>query len=290
MESKIKIIPPSRTALALAGGGTQAVFEVGAAGIFEKYKIPVDVVIGVSAGSIIGASLVSENFSTKSQLKEWLSFKKRSDIFERRLRPGSIYSLEKLEKIISRIDFKKLMAHPTTFIATATEVPDDDTIFFSSKDLEIIANHEIMKQGILASSAIGGVFPSVQVKINGKIRELIDGAAKRPLPLKKLVKLGCNTIVVMRCRSSKIKKPYPKTIFRRWAYERSLSINNAEKDEINFMREHTLGFNLFVIEPDWLPETLTPYSWSKGDFERALKHGAEVAERELKPLLEYYGA
>jgi len=293
MEDERRIIPPSRIGFAFGSGGTLIVFQVGAVEIFkDKLKLPPEdiVAIGVSGGAIVGASLVSENFSNERLVETFLSFKKKSDIFKRRVRPGSIYSLEKLDKIISKkIDFKKLIASPATFIATASEVPDDETVFFSSKDPEIISSPEIMKQAILASSAIEGIFPPVKINYGGKAKEFIDGAATIPLPLKKLMKLGCNTIIVIRCRSSKIRKPYPRTILNRWAYGKSLSLKKTEKAEINFIREHALWVNLFVIEPDWLPETLTPYSWGKGDFEKAMKHGREVAERELKPLLRYYG-
>ena len=299
MDDRHKIVPPSRTAVVLGGGGTQAFFEVWALSFLEKYKIPIDEVVGVSAGSIIGASFVSENFSTKAQIKEWLSFKNPSDIFKRRpIRnflsnfgmPESVYTMEKLEEIVSRIDFKKLIAHPKTFIAATTEIPDNKAVYFSNKNPEIVASPEIMKQAILASSAIFGVFPSVKMKFGGKTRELIDGAAKRPLPLKKVIRYdGCNTVIVIRCRSSSIKRMAPKKWLSRMAYDRGLSLNNAEKDEINFIRERAFGVNLFVIEPEWLPETLSPYGFKKGDFERVLKQDTKALEEELRPLLEYYG-
>ena len=67
-------------------------------------------------------------------------------------------------------------------------------------------------------------------------------------------------------------------------------MNNAEKDEINFIRERAFGVNLFVVEPEWLPETLSPYSFARGDYEKVLKQDTKSLERELRPLLEYYGA
>ena len=51
-----KLVHPPRVALVLGGGAFRGIAHVGVLKVLEEEKIPIDLIIGTSAGSLIGAS------------------------------------------------------------------------------------------------------------------------------------------------------------------------------------------------------------------------------------------
>jgi len=61
-----------------------------------------------------------------------------------------------------------------------------------------------------------------------------------------------------------------------------------EKDEIRWVRSTVANVNLFVIEPAYLPPTLTTESFDKDDIRRAAEEGEKAAIATLAPLIDCY--
>lgn len=292
-----RLIQPSKTAIVLGGGGCATSFEVGALSFIENNKLPVDKVIGVSGGAIAGSSFLAEDCSAKRLHTVFCALKDPSSIFEREsirhiaMALGKIESLYRIEPLVdlisNNLDCVKLVAQPREFIATTTHIPSGKVEYFSTKDQDIQENPLLMLLAVLASCAIPAAFPPVPILRNGSHQLYIDGAFSRPLPIKKAIFEGCNTIIAIRCHSDKISKPMPRWAHQRILYGLGLTHNRGEKDEISLMKQE-LAINLFVIEPDFLPETLSTLSFAKGDMQKAIKEGERVAERELAPLVQYF--
>lgn len=300
------IIEPKKTALILGGGGYVGIFQLGALKIIEENKIPIDEVIGVSVGSLNGAAFLMRDFSTKELSYIWHRvIQKPSTVFQYQSAlyfmwklgvPESIYRQEPLRRLVARIDSQKLIEHPKEFIAATTHMPSGKITYFSSKDPKIIAEPVKMNLAIMASCSIQPAFPGVLIEHKGEIGTYIDGAYKRPLPIKKAVEDGCDTVIVVRCHANTLIKPLPP----RWdgALNESIGlfVNGREKDEINYaherIKEGKWNVNLFVIEPDDLPETLDTNSFKKteyhNDFVIGENEGKRAAASVLQPLIEHY--
>jgi len=290
------LIQPGKTAVVGGGGGFFGAFQVGCLKIIEKYKIPIDEGVCVSVGAIDVASFFADNCSAKNLEKIYRSLTP-SQVFEResishilwtRGKIEAFYKMEPLIKLVGdNLNARKLIEQPKEFIATATHVPSGKVAYFSNKDPEIIADPLKMLLAIIASCAIPTAFRSVHIRYKGSYQEYIDGAFRRPLPILKAIRDGCNTIIVLRCHSDKIVRPMPRWAPQRVVWSLSLTTNGVEKDEIALMKKEQ-AVNLFVLEPEQLPSTLNTVSFAKGDIEKAIAEGERIALRELAPLIEYY--
>lgn len=164
-------------ALVLGAGGARGAAHVGVLQVLEENNIPIDIIIGASAGSIIGA-LYADSLDARAiekkvlHLKKWdlidLSFASALD---------GIYSLkggvsgELVSNFInSNIKSKKFEDLKIPFIAVATDVEDGAIIGLRYGN---IAN------AVRASSAIPGMFSPV--KIDNRI--LVDGGVVAPTPV-----------------------------------------------------------------------------------------------------------
>src|SRR2546428_12283140 len=67
-----KDVKPPRIALVLGGGGARGFAHVGVLRVLEQEKIPIDLVVGTSVGSLIGALYASDPNTFEL---EWKAFK-----------------------------------------------------------------------------------------------------------------------------------------------------------------------------------------------------------------------
>ena len=309
---KTLIIPPGKVGLVLGGGGFFGSFQVGVLEVLSEYGIPIEKVAGTSVGAIAGAEIVASNFSAAHLKNIWLNGITSPDIvFDRKavhkiFLGDSVFRIEPLLNLIGgNLDLNNLLASDKEFIATTTHIPSGKVVYFSNKDPLILEDPIKMLLAIVASCAIPVAFPLVKIVSKdpwnkSESQELteqfyIDGAYRRPLPIKKMIELlngvhdGCNTVIVVRCHSDKIMRPMPKRTHERILYSQGISHNGKEKDEIAYIREKYAGkINLIVIEPDFFPSTLGTLSFKKGDFWKAIAEGRRVAIRELEHLLDYF--
>ncbi len=167
-------------ALALSGGGVRSAAQLGVIDILEKNGIAVDMIAGVSGGSIVGA-LYSEHlnaFEVKEMIKEQTEGKLLglSDISVSSLISG-FYKItggasdKKLKDVIYKsMTTKYIQDLKLPFVAVATDVSSGSTIGLRSGDIF---------NAIRASSAIPGVFSPV---VLGDMT-LVDGGVTAPIPI-----------------------------------------------------------------------------------------------------------
>lgn len=167
-----------RVAVVLGGGGARGIAHIGALEVLEKNNIPIDLIVGTSAGSIVGA-LYADKMSYADikkkvmQLNKWdlldpslnntlsLSYTTSGIIEGKRF-------IRFLENNLSAKNFEETKI-PAVFVAT-------DLL----RQKAFIFNKGPIIPAVVASSAIPPVFPPVEVYN----RILIDGGVVEPVPVR----------------------------------------------------------------------------------------------------------
>ncbi len=152
-----------KIALVLGGGAARGLAHVGVIRVLEQEKIPIDLIVGTSVGSLIGAVYASHANSFEL---EWEAFKvTKDDIFDFTI----IYSKmgpvkgDRIEEFVNRVvPVKNIEEMRIPFAAVATDL--------NTGEMVIIDKGSVAK-AVHASSAIPGVFHPV----NYLNRTLVDG-------------------------------------------------------------------------------------------------------------------
>jgi NTE family protein len=158
-----KLVHPPRVALVLGGGAFRGIAHVGVLKVLEEEKIPIDLIIGTSAGSLIGA-LYADNPHVDS-LYPLMNSTRSKDI----LNPSLTYSKlgyisgENLQEFITRnTSVKNIEETKIPFAAITADLIKGEPVVLASGPLAPSVN---------ASCAIPGIF--VPVKMYGKT--FVDG-------------------------------------------------------------------------------------------------------------------
>lgn len=159
-----------KLALVLGGGAAKGYAHIGALKALEKHGIVPDLIVGTSMGALVGGMYasgkkVAELEHLAKNFNSMGSFSLISTLFK-----DNILNINKVKKILN----KELgtLTHEdckTKFVAVATEV---------EKGVEHRFTSGLLKDSILASISIPGVFP--RVKINGEV--FVDGGLVNNLP------------------------------------------------------------------------------------------------------------
>lgn len=205
-----------KVAVVLSGGGAFGAIHIGFLKVLEEAGLPVDIVVGTSMGSIVGA-LYSVGYNSDDIAKMFLSmdwaelFLDNSDyqrltlnerdaqntyFYERDFythgvvdpHPGGVIRGTRVESAFRRylhgytdsIDFLSDM--PRRFACVATDLVSDDEVVFTRGSLV---------KSIRSSMSIPGVF--TPVRMNGKV--LVDGGAKNNFAADVARKLGADIVI-----------------------------------------------------------------------------------------------
>jgi NTE family protein len=158
-----KLLHPPRVAVVLGGGAFRGIAHVGVLKVFEEEKIPIDLIIGTSAGSLIGA-LYADNPNTDS-LYPLINSTRSKDIFNFSLTYSKLgyVSGEKLQAFVTKhASVKNIEETKIPFVAISADLLQGQPVVMASGPLAPSVN---------ASCAIPEIF--VPLKMYGKI--LVDG-------------------------------------------------------------------------------------------------------------------
>jgi NTE family protein len=158
-------VPEPRIALVLGGGAARGFAHIGVIRVLEQERIPVDLVVGTSVGSLIGAIYASDKDSFEL---EWTAFQlEKDDLFDFGLVNAFIgmgYARgEKLESFVkARVKQPTIEQLRIPFAAVATDLNWGE---------RVVLDRGPVARAVRASSAIPGVFEPVMHQ--GKL--LVDG-------------------------------------------------------------------------------------------------------------------
>lgn len=186
-------IPPGgeparpKVALVLGGGAARGFAHVGVIRALEQEKIPVDMVVGTSVGSIIGAIYAYERNSFEL---EWTAFSLEKDsIFDYGLITAftgmGAAKGDKLEEFIkSKIPVANIENLKLPFAAVATDL---------NRGTRVVLDKGPVARAVRASSAIPGVFNPVEHQ--GKL--LVDGGVVDNIPVSVAREKGADIVIAV---------------------------------------------------------------------------------------------
>lgn len=170
-------------ALALGSGGDRGFAHIGVIKVLEANGIKVDIVLGTSAGSVVGALYAGGyNGAALEKLALEMDREKLKDFdFSRR---GYVRG-EQLQDFINRaLNNRSIEQLDKPFVAIATQLSSGKTVAF---------NRGNVGMAVRASSSIPGVF--YPVMIGGE--EYVDGDLKKPVPVTVAREMGADFIIAV---------------------------------------------------------------------------------------------
>jgi len=176
-----------RIALVLGGGAARGFAHVGVIRALEQEKIPVDMVIGTSVGSLIGAIYASD---TNSFDLEWTAFAlEKDDIFDYGLLSAftgmGVVKGDKLEAFVQKkIPTANIENLKLPFAAVATDL---------NRGTLAVLDHGPVAKAVHASSAIPGVFEPVQYQS----KLLVDGGVLNNIPISVARDKGADIVIAV---------------------------------------------------------------------------------------------
>ncbi len=160
-----------RVALVLGGGAARGFAHIGVIRVLEREKIPVDLIVGTSVGSLIGALYAHEANSFEL---EWTAFTlEKDDLLDYALLSATMGPIkgDRLEAFVTnKIPVANIENLKIPFAAVATDL---------NRGKRIVLDRGPLARAIRASCAIPGVFQPVEHQ--GRL--LVDGGAIDNLPV-----------------------------------------------------------------------------------------------------------
>jgi NTE family protein len=180
-------VPEPRIALVLGGGAARGFAHVGVIRVLEQERIPVDLVVGTSVGSLIGALYASDRNSFDL---EWTAFQlERDDLFDfgiGNLVMGMGYAKgDKLEAFVrAHVKQANVEELAIPYAAVATDL---------NWGQRVVLDKGSIARAVRASSAIPGVFEPVTHQ--GKL--LVDGGVVDNIPIDVARAKGADLVVAV---------------------------------------------------------------------------------------------
>ena len=182
-----KPVPPApvpvKIGLALGGGAARGFAHIGVIKALEAQGIVPDIVVGTSAGAVVGA-LYSSGLSGFELQKMALEIDE-GQIGDWSLPDRGVFKGEALQNFINRaVANRPLEKLPRSFAVVATDLKSGESALFRSGNTGM---------AVRASSAVPGVFQPVN--ING--RDYVDGGLVSPIPVRAARSLGANFVIAV---------------------------------------------------------------------------------------------
>jgi len=180
-------MPRPKIALVLGGGAARGFAHVGVIRALEQEKIPIDMVIGTSVGSLIGAIYA---YNTNSFELEWTAFSLEKDqVFDYGILSAfTSMGLAKGDKLEEFVKSKVLVTNiedlKLPFAAVATDL---------NRGTRVVIDHGPVARAVHASSAIPGVFNPVEHQ--GKL--LVDGGVMDNIPISVAREKGADIVIAV---------------------------------------------------------------------------------------------
>lgn len=170
-------------ALALGSGGNRGFAHVGVIKVLEENNIPVDIVVGTSAGSVVGALYAGGYHADK--LEQMAFDLNQSGLDDYDLSAEGYIRGERLQDFINQaLQNRSIEQLDKPFAAMATELASGRAAAFT---------HGNTGMAVRASSSIPGVFQPVL--ISGL--EYVDGGLTNPVPVSTAHSMGADIVIAV---------------------------------------------------------------------------------------------
>ena len=179
--------PKPKIALVLGGGAARGFAHVGVIRVLEQEKIPIDMIVGTSVGSLIGAIYASDINSFEL---EWTAFSlQKDDLLDYGVLTAftgmGVAKGDKLEEFVkNKVSAQNIEGLKLPFAAIATDL---------NRGTRVVLDHGSVATAVRASSAIPGVFNPVDYQ--GRL--LVDGGVVDNLPISTARERGADIVIAV---------------------------------------------------------------------------------------------
>jgi len=273
--------PPSRTAFVFAGGSSLGAIQVGMLKSLLAHGFQADMVVGSSVGAINAAYFAGDPTPAGvAKLEALWRGMRRSEIFPTRAigsliglfsQRGYMIESDGLARLLERhLPFKRLEEARLPCHIIATDMLEGIEVRLSSGPAV---------QALLASAAIPGVFPAVQM--NG--RHVVDGGVANHTPISAAVDLGATRLVVLPTGYSCTLDAMPRRAITAALHALNILISRQLTEAIRRFR-HSVEI---VVVPPLCPLGVSPYDFNSvgalidrahQSTEHWLQHGVEEVD------------
>jgi NTE family protein len=170
--------------LVLSGGGAKGMAHIGALCVLEVARISIDLLVGTSAGAIIGALYAAgkssddiERLMRRLNVRQWFAFDRTG---------MGMFSTDGIRRIISAEIGKdtRIQDLPRAFACVAVDLDSRQEVIFDSGPVA---------DAVCASAAFPGIFAPVQIAG----RFLVDGGVLNPVPFDVARRMGANRVIAI---------------------------------------------------------------------------------------------
>ena len=174
-----------KVGLVLGGGAARGFAHVGVIRVLEREKIPIDLIVGTSVGSLVGAIYGDKKDSFEL---EWVAFSlEERDVFDYTFispTQGFVRG-ERLEDFVSKkLSAKEIQQLKLPFAAVATDIQNGEVVVLQSGSIA---------RAVRASSAIPGIF--IPFRYQGRL--LVDGGVLNNAPVDVARKMGAEVVIAV---------------------------------------------------------------------------------------------
>lgn len=180
-----EVLPPApiKVALALGGGAARGFAHVGVIKALEAQGIVPDIVVGTSAGAVVGA-LYAAGYNG-FELQQLSMQMDESQISDWSLPNRGVLKGDALQDFINKaVNYRTLEKMKKTFAVVATDLQNGQMIIFRTGNTGM---------AVRASSSVPGIFQPVN--ING--HEYVDGGLVSPVPVRVARSLGADFVIAV---------------------------------------------------------------------------------------------
>jgi NTE family protein len=180
-------MPRPKIALVLGGGAARGFAHVGVIRALEQEKIPIDMIVGTSVGSLIGAIYAND---VNSFELEWTAFTLgKDDLFDYGIFSAitgmGLAKGDKLEEFVrTKISTANIEDLKLPFAAVATDL---------NRGTRVVLDKGSVARAVRASSAIPGVFNPVEFQ--GRL--LVDGGLMDNIPIDVARERGADIVIAV---------------------------------------------------------------------------------------------
>jgi len=183
LPSNTVVLPPIKIALALGGGAARGFAHVGVIKYLEAQGIVPDIIVGTSAGSVVGA-LYAAGYNG-FELQQLSMEMDESQVSDWSLPNRGVIKGEALQNFINNaVKQRTLEKLKKIFAVIATDLQSGEMIVFRTGNTGM---------AVRASSAVPGIFQPVS--ING--HDYVDGGLVAPVPVRVARSLGADFVIAV---------------------------------------------------------------------------------------------
>ena len=170
-------------ALVLGSGGARGYAHIGVIQVLEQYGIHPDLIVGTSAGSVVGSIYASGK--SAQQLRDIALNMKANDVRDVKLAMTGFFDGQKVEDYVNEQVLSTPLEHlKIPMYVVATELKEGKKVVF---------NYGNTGQAVRASVSIPSMF--IPTKIAGE--EYVDGGLVSPVPVNVARELGADIVIAV---------------------------------------------------------------------------------------------